>query len=227
MSLDSQALATVAELQAYLQHDDSTFSDGRVNTAAMEALITRISSAIAMYLGRPGVLVAPSSAGSDTAQTVTIGHDGGAIVRLGDEGYWPIVTLTSITDRHTGEVIPARSSPGSAGWYLTGPGKRCGHAILDSYRPTAGEDSLSIVGVFGYSPVVAAAVPTTQDGRYHKAALEALRLACLAWCHVWWTSPNPGPDSVSMEGGSLSMVREQPMPERVAQLLRPYRRISL
>lgn len=217
-TLQPNALTTVAALQAYLQHGETTLTDGKFATAAMELLINQISSAIEANVGRRLVV-------SSADETLTLAGCGG-VVDLSVWGAYPIVSVTSLTDNLSGTAIAARTTLAGVGYILDTMAKRTGRIPVVGYTLSPDPEGMTVVGKWGFSATLAATTPATQETTYHQNALTTLGLACCMWAHSIFSAPNPAAGTVTLEEMSLT-IRPDRVPEAVAGLLAPYRRVPL
>lgn len=214
MALHSEALTTVPVLRDYLTRHRTAQVSGTLSDDELERLINAASSAIGTYCARRLIV-------QSTDETAVIDGDGTAEIRLIDYGYYPIVSITSITNYHTG-AIAARSNPDSTGYLLGVDEKLRGVIRLDGYSTDSGMGTVTIVGTWGYSEAVAGGTAGALQ-RAHRQGLTDLEQACLLWCAARFQNPVPGQQTVAVAGLTMSFNPRR-VPTEVEGLLIPYRR---
>ncbi|MBI2300284.1 MAG: hypothetical protein HYU66_15290 [Armatimonadetes bacterium] len=204
MSLNANALTTVATLRQWLTQSLTPETDGRLSDANLEALINRGSGAIESWCDR--ALVAPA-----TALTYTFDGDDGRRLVLPE---WPVVSVSTVSV--DGESIPARPSLLAEG-YVVRPGEAW--IELVGYRFSRGIANVTVSARLGYDATLAA------TDRRHRRALDDLGQACLLLCAYWFEKPVGGRLTSGVEG-HLQSFQPDLWPEEVKALLLPYRRLG-
>ena len=217
MALTEQALTTVAAMRAYITRERTAAATGLLDDEHMEQVIAMASSAIAMHCQRQ--LRAPAA-----AITYTLDGTGGTTLYLPE---WPIVSIASITNLSTSEVIPARTTPTGLGWSASDADRLAGIVRLTGYSLDSGSAMVSVSARLGYDATTAASTPATQLTREHQLALTQLEQACLAWGALLHSASVPSVETLSIEGGGAFTVREQAIPTRVRKLLEPFVRVTV
>jgi|GEM_PF-2799281 len=210
VAANANALTTAALLRTFLADSLTADTTGRLSADNLQTLINEASSAIERWCGARLIV-------NSSDFTYTFDGHGEAYLYLPDR---PIVSVTSVTLNQSQLTVPASATVNDPGWYLTDEGKRGGRIELYGYTADLGPRGVTVLAKCGFSASLAAGTASPEQA-HHLAGLDALRRACNTLCGTWFEN-RLARSSQTVEGQSVSFDSGT-MPERVVELLRPYR----